>query len=190
MKRIILLLVIFSAIFTHPAFALNDSQNIVELDKLKATESALDDGVDEYQLPYPGILPDNPLYPIKTLRDRVVSFLISDPLKKAEFNLLQADKRLQAGIYLIETSNKHDLAIDTISKGENYFEEALIKTDEIIRQRTDIGDIIDKLNKSVVKHKKIIKGLLEKAPTEKKPGYEILLKRVEKHEKQVSKFKP
>ena len=52
-----------------------------------------------YPLAYPGILPDNPLYPLKMLRDRIVFFLINDPFKKAEFNLLQADKRLGAGLF-------------------------------------------------------------------------------------------
>ena len=55
-----------------------------------------------YEMPYPGILPDNPFYPLKTLRDRVVGFLITDPGKNATFDLLQADKRFQAGVMLYE----------------------------------------------------------------------------------------
>src|SRR5438309_421306 len=47
-----------------------------------------------YQLPYPGMLPDNPLYFLKVIRDGVWSFLLSNPLKKADFDLLQADKRV------------------------------------------------------------------------------------------------
>ncbi len=44
----------------------------------------------EYALPYPGILPDNVLYNLKVFRDKVFEFLIIDPVKKADFYLLQA----------------------------------------------------------------------------------------------------
>ncbi|HSW97310.1 MAG TPA: hypothetical protein VLF89_05800, partial [Candidatus Saccharimonadales bacterium] len=33
----------------------------------------------QYDLPYPGLLPDNPLYSLKVLRDKIVEFFISDP---------------------------------------------------------------------------------------------------------------
>ena len=76
----------------------------------------------DYPLPYPGILPDNPLYLMKALRDRVVSIVISDPLKKAQFDLLMADVRLNAAQYLFaKGEEKYSLAETTISKGENYF---------------------------------------------------------------------
>jgi hypothetical protein len=35
----------------------------------------------DYQLPYPGILHDNLLYKLKALRDKLVEFLIADPLR-------------------------------------------------------------------------------------------------------------
>src|SRR5579864_9144959 len=80
----------------------------------------------DYTLPYPGILPDNFFYPLKAFRDRVVSFFITDPQKQAEFDLLQADKRLAAGQALLSEKNHNDILISqTISKGENYFGEAL-----------------------------------------------------------------
>src|SRR5260221_7243175 len=62
--------------------------------------------VVQYDLPYPGILPDNPLYTLKVIRDEVVSFFISDPLKKASFDILQADKRIGASLYLAEGDTK------------------------------------------------------------------------------------
>src|SRR3989304_6415715 len=50
-----------------------------------------------YQLPYPGILPDHPLYTLKAVRDRIQVFLTRDNLKKAEIYLLYSDKRLAMG---------------------------------------------------------------------------------------------
>src|SRR5690242_14827815 len=79
-----------------------------------------------YTLPYPGILPDNPLYFFKTLRDNILTFFISDPLKKSSFYLLQSDKRLEASWYLLKNSSKNlPLALTTLSKSNNYFELSL-----------------------------------------------------------------
>src|SRR5690242_14285884 len=55
---------------------------------------------NDYTMPYPGLLPDSPLYSLKVFRDRVISFFISDPLKRSSFDLLQADKRLEGAYYL------------------------------------------------------------------------------------------
>lgn len=112
----------------------------------------------DYALPYPGMLPDSPLYNLKVLRDKIISFLISEPLKKAEFNLLQADKRLQAGVFLInKDKTKTALAISTISKGQNYFEEAVQKLKEAKNQGKDIGSLLDRLVVSSKKHQEVLK---------------------------------
>lgn len=129
-----------------------------------------------YELPYPGLLPDNPLYFLRAVRDRVVSFLIADPKKKAEFNLLQADKRLNAGIYLFD-KNKVDLSISTISKAENYFEEALQKTREASQQGMVVSDIAGRLRDSSRKHQKEIYLLSQKSPQSFKANFESQRKR-------------
>ena len=36
-----------------------------------------------YNLPYPGLTPDNPLYFIKAVRDRIIDISTRDTLKKA-----------------------------------------------------------------------------------------------------------
>ncbi len=77
-----------------------------------------------YTLPYPGILPNNPLYKIKVARDMLVGFFISDPLKKAEYDLSLTDKRTEAAQMLYDSGNQA-LALDTISKAQNYFNQAI-----------------------------------------------------------------
>ena len=54
----------------------------------------------DYQLPYPGMLPDNPLYFLKVFRDNLTSFFINKPLDKAHFDLLQSDKDVEASYLL------------------------------------------------------------------------------------------
>lgn len=134
-----------------------------------------------YELPYPGLLPDNPLYFLRAARDRIVSFLIADPKKKAEFNLLQADKRLNAGIYLFD-KGKIDLSISTISKAENYFEEALGKTKEASLQGMDAKSITGKLIESSKKHQQEIAKLEQRSPKNFKANFEDQRKRTIKFE--------
>lgn len=167
MKRpVFLLLLILPLLFftnSNFAFAQEEQQHI------------------DYELPYPGILPDNPLYILKVARDHIVSFLISGPLKKAEFNLLQSDKRLAGGLSLfIKDKNKIRLAESTISKGENYFQETLEKVKESNRQGMDTKDIVRRLMDSSKKHQEILKSL----------QFANLLKRSEEFEKEVSKLMP
>ncbi len=135
---------------------------------------------EEYTLPYPGILPDSPFYILKTGRDNLISFLISESKKKAEFNLLQADKRLQAGVYLIDKNKKYDLAEQTISKGENYFDQAITKLDEAKKQGTDISELEGKMKKAVKKHISVITDIEKKSPKDKKKLFTALRSRVEK----------
>lgn len=130
-----------------------------------------------YELPYPGLLPDSPLYFFRVVRDRIVNFLISDPLKKTEFNLLQADKRLNAGIYLFN-KGKTSLAISTISKAENYFEEALNKIEEARIQGRNINEMEGNLRNALRKHKQELEAFVKKASLDFKQSFERELKRV------------
>ncbi len=143
----------------------------------------------DYELPYPGLLPDNPLYVLKVTRDRIISFLISDPLKKAEFDLLQADKRLNAGIYLLNSVSQNEkrinLAISTISKAENYFGEALENIKIAGMQGIDITEMGNKLMNSSKKHQEILSSLEKKADKAFKPNFSALHKRTADFETQV-----
>ncbi len=138
----------------------------------------------EYALPYPGLLSDSPLYFLKTTRDRIISFLISDPLKKAEFDLLQADKRLAAGIYL-SNKNKYELAITTISKGENYFESSLQKAEEAKKQGIAVDSIASSLYHSSLKHQEIIKELEQKTKGDLRAKFAQEVKRAVEFEKKA-----
>ncbi len=121
-----------------------------------------------YTLPFPGMLPDNPFYTFKVLRDRIILFLINDSVKKAKFYLLQADKRLQAGVYLWnQKPEKRDLAVSTISKGENYFEEAISQTRLAKKEGRDVGTIKGDLEQAAIKHAQVLANLLKNAPKEK-----------------------
>lgn len=113
-----------------------------------------------YQLPYPGMLPDNPLYVFKAIRDAMWSFMISSPLKKADFDLLQADKRVNASYLLVtQEKGKAVLAEPTFSKAENYFEQAITQAINAKKQGMDIGDVVKRMTTANLKHQETLMGI-------------------------------
>lgn len=150
-----------------------------------ATETAKVD----YELSYPGILPDNPLYIFKAVRDKVVSFLITDPLKKAEFDLVTSDKRFYAALFLTD-KDKDTLAISTISKGNNYFEDAISKIFEAKKQKIEVSQYLVKLNLAALKHKEVLSDIKKKIDPKYILSFEIEEKRVTEYIKTVSSHLP
>lgn len=143
-------IIIFSIIF----FALLSNFNQIVFAQSVAP-SPIPTPVD-YQLPYPGLLPDNPLYKLKTLRDKIVFFLISDPLKKAQFDLLQSDKRLNSAWYLLQGKTADSqLIIDTLSKGQNYFVEGISELSLAKKQGLSTTDMLRQFLLSSQKHKEV-----------------------------------
>ena len=153
-------------------------------ENLSATSSSTPEV--NYELPYPGLLPDSPLYFLRVIRDKIVGLLISNPLRKAEFDLLQADKRLNAGIYLFN-KGKTSLAFSTVSKAENYFLQALDKTEEAKKRGENISDLEGKLKNAVKKHEQELAILSEKSGADFKSSFEKELKRVIGFEDRLSK---
>jgi len=146
--------------------------------------------VVDYNLPYPGILPGNILYPVKVLRDRLVEFFISDPSKKAEFYLLQGDKHLSSAILLVsESSSNYSLAESTISKGENYMEGSLGQISTIKAEQQDPKDFLDRLSTSLKKHQEVINSLEKSAPADVKDKLELDAQRAKDLEKKVNSIK-
>ncbi|HZJ18329.1 MAG TPA: DUF5667 domain-containing protein [Patescibacteria group bacterium] len=148
--------------------------------------------VESYELPYPGLLPDHPLYFLKMFRDRIIGFFISDPVKKAEFDILQADKRLNGSVYLLykNTSKADELAISTISKGQNYFDDALGKIKLAKKQGINISDITTKLKSSLKGHKLTLKNLESKVSKKTKDQLSSSQERLEKLEKEATLVNP
>jgi hypothetical protein len=124
----------------------------------------------EYYLPYPGILPDHFLYPVKMSRDWVKQMSTRDKLAKADLYLLYADKRMNATKVLIE-GNKIKLGVSTAGKAEKYLEKALVQGQKANAQREFWG----KLKTAAQKHEELLMALGEKVAPELKPEWEKAL---------------
>ncbi len=117
-----------------------------------------------YNLPYPGILPDHPLYFLKIIRDRINEFLVRDNLKKAQLYLLYSDKRAAMAM-LLAKEGKNALAIDTFSKAEKYFLQISPLVTNAKKQGVSApSSFIDTLKLSNAKHKELLDTLLKDLP--------------------------
>jgi len=117
-----------------------------------------------YNLPYPGLLPDSPLYFTKIFRDRITDFLTRDNIKKAELYLLYSDKRVSMSLVLA-SKGKNQLAISTFAKGEKYF----LRIPQLLASAKKQGgqapsSFIETLKLSNAKHKELIDELIKILP--------------------------
>ncbi len=141
-----------------------------------------------YELAYPGMLPDNPLYFLKTLRDKIVRFLISDPLKDAEFDILTANKRVYASLLLAE-KEKYELSLETFSKSNNYLHEAVFSLSRAQEKNKDIKPLLGKLKTSVKKHQEVVsRQIAPIIPENMRKDFNREIKRLEDIEKSVKEF--
>jgi hypothetical protein len=118
-----------------------------------------------YYLPYPGILPDSPLYKLKAIRDRVTLWFTFSGEKKAWKQLQFGDKRVNAGLALVEGS-KSRLGVATITKAEKYMESAVKQVETATKMGQDEKSLALELAKALPKHVEVIEGLVTKVEKE------------------------
>jgi len=139
----------------NPAYAVAGAESD---DVVREGSSAGQKKEVEYILPYPGILPDNPLFFLKNVRDRIIELMISDPVNKGEFYILQADKKLNTGILLSEKGKARD-ARHVFSEALSYRVSAVETLVRASEKHTSIpGYVAEKLLLSLRKHREVLSG--------------------------------
>jgi hypothetical protein len=170
-----------------PVINLVSAQTEVSLEQKVATQSSKKE--IGYTLPYPGMLPDNPLHFLKASRDKIISLLINTPIKKAEFNLLTSDKRMAAA-KLLSDRNKDELSVSTLSKSNNYMHEAIAALRNAKKSDANYSTVLHNISLSVAKHKEILSSFsksLDKKYSEQLKQEE---KRLNEFEKSVNQILP
>lgn len=163
MKRVLsVILVCFALLLLFPdrSFA---QDSAAELEAIEESEEVFlveqDEGVadeeEEYVLPYPGILPDHPLYSLKRIRDYVLEILISDQHKKVEYYILQGDKRLNMALFLHD-AEKYDYIPDVLLEAEEYVRKAQDQLQKLTTEDAQISqglrDLVRRSSEEHVKH--------------------------------------
>ena len=172
-KKVTIGIYLFFFIFVIPLFfyVINTSSSV----SLYSQTVSFTGGKVVYDLPYPGILPDHPLYIVKMVRDRLLDWTTRDSLKKTQLYLLYSDKRLAAAIILAK-KGKNSLAISTLAKGEKYF---LRIPDLIVRSKrqgvTIPESLFYQIKLSNDKHKEVIGEIAKQSPKGEEKEFESLL---------------
>ena len=113
----------------------------------------------EYILPYPGILPTHPLYFLKTIRDQIVEALISDPIKKADFYITQADKKLSMALALADMKKTQEMK-QALIDAQTLRQKSVSQLEGIKTAKQEVpGYILDQLSRSLTKHIEILTAL-------------------------------
>lgn len=176
-------------------FAVTPATTAATKEKVTTATTGADQSVEvaapkvDYQLPYPGMLPDNPLYFLKQIRDWILDKLIMDPVKKAEFYVLQADKRLVMGT-MLNASGKAPLGEQVISKAEKYMNNAVQSLLVLKSQGKDVpAYIVDHLSKALAKHTEVLTGEITTAQDAQKAGLTASLTLVRELQADLAKLK-
>jgi hypothetical protein len=124
----------------------------------------------QYDLPYPGILLDHPFYFLKRIRDRIMLSLITDPVKKTQFYLLQSDKFLSM-VNIYDSKNNWSGIMMAASASVDSMTQAMTQAKQYQSQGGILsGETINQLGKSVAKHIEILTDLTQKAASSDKPA--------------------
>lgn len=138
----------------------------------QTSSSSANEKKSTYNLPYPGTLPDNPLYKLKVLRDKITLFLITSPSKKIDYYLLLTDKGISTTELLVK-EKKFALAKETALKGENNY---TLLTYLIRDKKWDIKkEQYQKVETAALKHQDVLKDIIKLTPKEDKKTFENVL---------------
>lgn len=143
---------------------------LVSAQDMHATKSAMK--TIEYTLPYPGILPDNPLYKLKVLRDKIKLALIQEPREKIEFYLLLADKGMASTDALAKKGNIQ-LAKETAYKAEHNITELTFVYKKISSKPSK--EMYQKVEKATKKHQEVLQNAMKKGSAEDKKAFEQVI---------------
>lgn len=130
----------------------------------KSQAITMDETTVVYELPYSGMLPDNPLYFMKEIRDGIMKTTTRDNLRKAQLYLLLSDKEIASTLQLAR-KGKEQLALETLYKSEKYFSEIpSILADSKKQGVSPSNDFMNTLYQSNAKHREVIMEVMKEMP--------------------------
>jgi hypothetical protein len=123
----------------------------------------------DYELASPGnVLPGDPLWSLKSARDKLWLAISPSPSRKAELSLLFSDKRLGAAKILFEEGS-FESGFMALMKGERYLESAFEYAETAKDRGEDMTTGLTRIAVASLKHREVIDELLLIAPEDAKP---------------------
>lgn len=139
----------------------------------------------QYNLNFPGILPDNFLYKLKIFRDRVLLAMTSDTTSRINLLLKSADKGILASAMLVDKQS-WKLAKETALKAEHNI---TLLTQEIYNLNEPIDQVlIKKLITASKKHQEVLTKLIERVPTDDQTVFRQVIDFSQRNQEEIEKF--
>lgn len=137
----------------------------------------------QYDLPHPGILPDNPFFAIKSIRDSVSLQITQDPLEKAKMILELSDKRIASAKQIAE-KGKHKGTMENLRAAEEQF----LQIPALLKESREQGvipsaEFMESVRMSNQKHKEIIEECMKDIPQGEQDSFYEVFKLNEKARK-------
>ena len=110
----------------------------------------------DYTLPYPGLLPDHPLFFVKQLRDKILLLLITNQNRRVEFYQLMADKYVNMAVFLAQ-EKKATLAVSTLDQAVGYVKSTQAEVGKLPPTRSDeVGNLKHRFELSLQKYPEVL----------------------------------
>lgn len=154
----------FIPLFPAPSQTWSVQANAVSSEMLAPVASPSAAPSIEYALPYPGLLPGHPLYPVKQLRDHILLLFARNPAQKCTLLLFLSDKKLAMAMQLWE-SQKQELAVQTLKESHEHMLEGSTYLVTLKKENTLPVGLAEKYRTAHKKHEEIHMTLVKTAPS-------------------------
>ena len=111
-------------------------------------------------MPFPGILPDHPLYQVKRFRDNLLYTFSRNPVKKTELGLLFADKKIGMSGLLLE-KGKTSQGVEILLESQTDLLKTASLLPPLLQNNTLPVGLPDKIELSLKKHRELITSFSE-----------------------------
>jgi len=119
----------------------------------------------EYELPYPGLLPDHPLYPLKKVRDRILLLFTRTPDRKSQLLHLLSDKKM-AMVQVLWDNNKKELAVATAAEAEMNLLSAAVEVQGLKQRNILSVGVAENMDLAARKHEEMLLTLMAESSGE------------------------
>lgn len=122
-------------------------------------------------LPAPGMLPDHPLYVLKSASERVGTLFTFGDVEDGERSLDLAEKRLSEASALV-AKGKSAMAERTLVRYQDQLDRALAKAEEARAKGVDTDELSARASVAALRHQAVLADVYERVPEEARPGIE------------------
>jgi len=122
-------------------------------------------------LPEPGMLPDHPLYFLKSWAENIGTFFTFGEIAKAERYLFLAERRISETKALVE-KDESEFAQRTLEQHREQLNRALEKATKAKQKGINADNILAKISEATLRHQSVLIEVYERVPEEARPAIE------------------